>query len=481
MLLASGPLVLVPGPTRPILMPSTKLASQVYPSSIKRLTMRSKWQDPKNRRKVFNGLDGKRLANLKDVATLINTGQVENIIVMAGAGISTSAGIPDFRSPETGIYANLEKYDLPYPEAIFDIDYFKQNPAPFYTLAKELNPKNYIPTKTHQFFRLLEIKNKLKKCFTQNIDTLERLAGLSDHLIVEAHGSFASSHCIECRAEMSDDQFMSQLDQIHSPDPLVVKCPGKRCLGKPTALVKPDIVFFGEQLPKKFFDSLTDFEEADLLIVMGTSLQVQPFASLISTVPINCPRLLINLEPVGEIGRRGGGADHGGFDFEGVHRGGKEFIRDVLVLGSADDGVEELSDLLGWKDELLDLYDPRRKLQPHVEGLNKTSREDASEVGAIGEQGETQREETVLDPKDDEGQVPPETRSHVLDLMPSSSSLANSTPPNNQDSGNPAGQLPSPVDPSQPQADRDDSQKLEKNIDQLTATVTRLEICERKT
>jgi len=56
---------------------------------------------------VFDGLDGKRLANLSDVASLISSGKVANIVIMAGAGISTSAGIPDFRSPETGIYANI--------------------------------------------------------------------------------------------------------------------------------------------------------------------------------------------------------------------------------------------------------------------------------------------------------------------------------------------------------------------------------------
>ncbi|KAI9603593.1 hypothetical protein KEM48_000893 [Puccinia striiformis f. sp. tritici PST-130] len=370
--------------------------------------MRSKGEKPKNKTKVFEGLDGKRLANLNDLAILINSGRVENVIIMAGAGISTSAGIPDFRSPETGIYANLEKYDLPYPEAIFDIDYFKENPAPFYTLAKELNPKNFQPTKTHQFFKLLEIKNKLKKCFTQNIDTLERLAGLSDHLIVEAHGSFATSRCIECHAEMSDNEFMDQLNRIHPPNPLVVKCPAQKCLKKPTALVKPDIVFFGEQLPKKFFDSLSDFQEADLLIVLGTSLQVQPFASLISTVPINCPRLLINLEAVGEIGRRSPGAQQGGFDFQGIQRGGKEFIRDVLVLGNTDDVVEELCDLLGWKDQLLDMYDPGRNAGTHGEGLDSGSQVQASDSGVGGEKDATVSEpDKALGSTDEDSQGSP--------------------------------------------------------------------------
>ena len=70
---------------------------------------------------------------IKKAACLIN--QAKNIIVLTGAGISTSAGIPDFRSPKTGLYHNLEKYNLPYPEAIFDIDYFQINPRPFFFIS----------------------------------------------------------------------------------------------------------------------------------------------------------------------------------------------------------------------------------------------------------------------------------------------------------------------------------------------------------
>ena len=115
-------------------------------------------------------------------------GPPRRIVVMTGAGISTSAGIPDFRSPDTGLYANLARLDLPHPEAVFDISFFRENPKPFYVLAKELYPGKFYPTVAHAFIALLEEKYMLLKLFTQNIDCLERRAGVPDDKIVEAHG-----------------------------------------------------------------------------------------------------------------------------------------------------------------------------------------------------------------------------------------------------------------------------------------------------
>jgi NAD-dependent histone deacetylase SIR2 len=156
--------------------------------------------------------ENKPTQSLKDrsidaVAKYIRDGRAKKIVVMVcclvlraqpdanttqtGAGISTSAGIPDFRSPDTGLYANLARLNLPYAEAVFDISYFRNNPLPFYTLAQELYPGKYRPTITHSFIRLLVEKGLLLKLFTQNIDCLEREAGVPEDLIVEAHGSFA--------------------------------------------------------------------------------------------------------------------------------------------------------------------------------------------------------------------------------------------------------------------------------------------------
>ncbi|KAI4814946.1 hypothetical protein KUCAC02_005121 [Chaenocephalus aceratus] len=130
-------------------------------------------------------------------------------------------------------------------------------------------------------------------------------------------------------------------DQIFSDD--VPRCDA--C----GSLVKPDIVFFGENLPVRFFTSMKmDFPRCDLLIVMGTSLQVQPFAGLVGRVSKSCPRLLINMEKADPmLGLLGFG---GGMDFES-----DKAYRDVAHISTCDDGCLALAELLGWKEELTEL------------------------------------------------------------------------------------------------------------------------------
>ncbi|XP_030331013.1 NAD-dependent protein deacetylase sirtuin-2 [Strigops habroptila] len=280
---------------------------------------------------------------LEGVSRFLQSERCKNVVCMVGAGISTSAGIPDFRSPGTGLYSNLQSYDLPYPEAIFEISFFKEHPEPFFALARELYPGQFKPTVCHYFMRLLQDKGLLLRCYTQNIDTLERVAGLEPERLVEAHGSFFTSHCLRpgCRRQYG---LPWMRERIFSS--LVPKC--EQCQG----LVKPDIVFFGESLPSRFFSLLqSDFQQVDLLIIMGTSLQVQPFASLVSRVPTNTPRLLINKEKTGQsdplMSLMGFGC---GMDFDS-----DKAYRDVAWLGECDKGCLELAELLGWKKELEEL------------------------------------------------------------------------------------------------------------------------------
>ncbi|XP_064417425.1 NAD-dependent protein deacetylase sirtuin-3 isoform X1 [Latimeria chalumnae] len=141
---------------------------------------------------------GGKLKNLNDIAALILYKRCKNIIIIAGAGISTASGIPDFRTPGTGLYDNLQQYNIPCPEAIFDIDYFTYNPKPFFSLVKELYPGNYQPNYIHYFVKMLHEKGLLLKMYTQNIDGLERKAGIPSEKLVEAHGTFSTASCHSC-------------------------------------------------------------------------------------------------------------------------------------------------------------------------------------------------------------------------------------------------------------------------------------------
>jgi hypothetical protein len=77
---------------------------------------------------------------LKSLAEKLANSEVKNVVVVVGAGASTSAGVPDFRTPGTGLYNRLEKYRLPYPEAIFELDYYKNQPTPFVDLCEQIWP-----------------------------------------------------------------------------------------------------------------------------------------------------------------------------------------------------------------------------------------------------------------------------------------------------------------------------------------------------
>ncbi|KAI0437496.1 DHS-like NAD/FAD-binding domain-containing protein [Xylaria telfairii] len=264
--------------------------------------------------------------SISAVADLIKGGRAKRIVVMTGAGISTAAGIPDFRSPKTGLYHNLARLNLPHPEAVFEIDFFRNNPRPFYVLAKELYPGNFHPTISHAFMALLAKKKLLRMLFTQNIDCLERVAGVPSELIVEAHGSFATQRCIDCKKPFPDAEMRKSVESTSAPICVADGCGG---------LVKPDIVFFGEQLPNTFFENATVPQEADLVIVVGTSLLVHPFAGLPRLAKDKVPRLLFNMERVGDFGTR---AD------------------DVMCLGPCDDGIRKLADELGWRDELENMW-----------------------------------------------------------------------------------------------------------------------------
>ena len=262
-----------------------------------------------------------------------------NVIVVMGAGASTSAGIPDFRTPGTGLYSNLQAYGLPEPEAVFSVDFFRSNPVPFNILIRDLLPGAHKPTPTHAFLRMLHDSNKLLRIYTQNVDGLESLAGVPDDRVVQCHGGFRSAHCIDCDKSHSMQLVRAccKLNAKIQPDgsgsaggsgPVIPTCD---CGG----LVKPQITFFGEALPKAFWCTLQgDLEACDCMIVVGTSLKVMPVSRLPCAVSSDVPRIVINRDPVGE--------ENGMFTRPG----------DAFMQGSCDDGVRALCDLAGLAREL---------------------------------------------------------------------------------------------------------------------------------
>ncbi|GLB38674.1 putative sirtuin family. Class I subfamily protein [Lyophyllum shimeji] len=321
---------------------------------------------PKLEEKVF-GMS-KREKDIRELADFMKSDKCRRVVLMLGAGVSTSAGIPDFRSPKTGLYSNLARLNLPHPEAVFEISFFRWNPVPFYTLAAELYPGNFRPTPTHTFVKLLHQHNLLHMCFTQNIDTLERQAGVPAHKIIEAHGSFATQRCIQCKSPFPDDEMREIVlsDRPEGEEVRIPRCKRRECGG----LVKPDIVFFGESLPANFIRNIPIIGEADLVIIIGTSLTVQPFASLAGMPDERrCRRALINMERVYDLGRRPG---------------------DAVLLGECDAIVRELCEALGWGEEL-----EREWAATALEGKKEEAKEILKEVVEDEDKEKREREDEL--------------------------------------------------------------------------------------
>ena len=307
---------------------------------------------------------------IDDAVTLLKSSR--NIIILTGAGISTSLGIPDFRSKDTGLYSQLEHLGLSDPQEVFDIHLFREDPSIFYSVAKDILPSGKKFSPTHAFIRLLQDKNKLLTNFTQNIDNLEGHAGISSSNLIQCHGSFATATCIECRHHVSGDVIYHDLKSgliprcdaclrriraSHNSTPTGSK--RKRCLPNsnlttkkkrrshsfsdsdsdeddniPIAgVMKPDITFFGEDLPSAFHKRLLDHDrdKVDLVLVIGTSLKVAPVSEVVGVLPKEVPQIYINRDPCGHV------------DF------------DVDLLGECDVVVKELCRRAGWdlKHEML--------------------------------------------------------------------------------------------------------------------------------
>ncbi|XP_066456787.1 NAD-dependent protein deacetylase sirtuin-1 isoform X2 [Eleutherodactylus coqui] len=291
------------------------LPDSVAPPDLDDMTL---WQivinilsDPPKRKKR------KDINTMEDAVRLLQ--ESKKIMVLTGAGVSVSCGIPDFRSRD-GIYARLavDFPDLPNPQAMFDIEYFRKDPRPFFKFAKEIFPGQFQPSLCHKFIAMLDKEEKLLRNYTQNIDTLEQVAGIQQ--IIQCHGSFAMASCLICKNRVDCEAVRE--DIFNQIVPRCSRCPPD----EPLAIMKPDIVFFGENLPEEFHRAMKyDKDEVDLLIVIGSSLKVRPVALIPSSIPHEVPQILINREPL----------PHLHFDIE--------------LLGDCDVIINELCQTLGGK------------------------------------------------------------------------------------------------------------------------------------
>ncbi len=202
----------------------------------------------------------KLIENLKSIINDSN-----NIVFFGGAGVSTESNIPDFRS-EKGLYNAVSNYGYP-PEEMLSRTFFKNNTEIFYKYYKEnmlyLDAK---PNNAHLALAKLEQQGKLKAIITQNIDGLHQLAGSKN--VIELHGSVHRNYCRKCK-KFYDANYIKNSNGIP-------KC---ECGG----MIKPDVVLYEESLDYNSIEKAINYiENANTLIIGGTSLAVYPAASFIN-------------------------------------------------------------------------------------------------------------------------------------------------------------------------------------------------------
>jgi NAD+-dependent protein deacetylase SIR2 len=286
-----------------------------------------------------------------------------NILVLTGAGISTSVGIRDFRS-ENGLYRILVKTGIDDPQELFHIQTFKDDPDRFYDIIRLLLPAESTRfSPTHAFIKLLQDHGKLLTNYTQNIDGLEQEASIDQGRVVQCHGSLATAECMTCGHSYKAKHYLPVLLKPKSVRTKALQC--HRCWGKDGqtpnwskkrkkctksgvkrkrsdwegddddyedlpqnfGILKPSIIFFGENVANNFSPHFEkDKTKVDLLVIIGTSLQVEPVKNIPQEIPPGVPQIFINKERC----RLEAGSP------------------DIQLIGKCDVVVEELARRAGW-------------------------------------------------------------------------------------------------------------------------------------
>jgi NAD-dependent SIR2 family protein deacetylase len=299
-----------------------------------------------------------RMENLERIVSKIKSKEISRVVVLTGAGVSCPSGIPDFRSPG-GLYNTLNPSLLTAtekerallkvePTAVISYNTFLHNQFLYLEVRRPFilgtAEKVWKPTISHFFWRLLFDKGYLQRLYTQNIDGIDTYVGLPPEKYVHVHGSLATVSCEACRTPYDSEKFLqnvkTQIRNIYDEnDPEAPKkSTNITCPVCSKAQVKPDTVLFGRNLPDKFFRYVeTDCSNADLVIVAGTSLSVSPANQLPGMVAQGVPKLVVNMDRVGE---------DMGFDYEKTNG-------DAILQGDCDAGFLQFAHMLGWLPELV--------------------------------------------------------------------------------------------------------------------------------
>jgi NAD-dependent deacetylase len=206
------------------------------------------------------------------------------IIAFTGAGVSTESGIPDFRSPG-GIWSRFDPDD-------FTLDRFLHNPESrkkhWKMFAEEAIITGARPNAAHYAIAELERMDKLDCVITQNIDNIHQKAGNAPEKVLELHGNLNRVRCLDCGKIFSIEEIMKRLPLEEIPDCDV-------CHG----MLKPDAIFFGEQLPQKvLYKAIENSKMCDLFIVIGSTLIVYPAAYMpVYALEAGAKLVIVNLSP----------------------------------------------------------------------------------------------------------------------------------------------------------------------------------------
>ena len=208
-------------------------------------------------------MEASTTTGVRQLAELIRDSS--HTVALTGAGISVPSGIPDFRSPGTGIWEKVNPFEVASIEAFHrDTKRFWDFYRPRFEMLADK-----APNPAHEALAELEERGLLATVITQNIDRLHRAAGTRD--LIEVHGSVATSSCTSCGSSWP----LERMEELFDPDDGIATCPG--CFGR----VKPDVVLFGEMLPVEAIERARALAaSAELMLCVGSSLEVFPAAGL---------------------------------------------------------------------------------------------------------------------------------------------------------------------------------------------------------